>query len=1030
MKVLRAAGAVALAFVTLVCPSARGADAAEPRRAAHTTTGIPPSGQIPNFRLTDHLGLTRELYYESSAKAIVLVFTQAGHPRALQTAGALRNLRARYSAADVVIWQIDSNLGAGRPLIAAEQTLYNNATPVLLDDAQLVSTEFGATHPLETFVIGPAPTWRLAYRGPLDNGAGLASASVHYAAEALDALLAGRTPPRDHVDYPGDAPLLDLPAPPAIDYATNVAPIIARRCIECHSAGNIAPHVYSRYEDLQPRAASIRSTLLAKRMSPWHADPKYGVFSNSAALSAVEAAILHAWAKAGAPRGGGNDPLPAAVGTAAPAWPLGTPDLIVTIPRQDLPATGIVEYRYVTVPIGVTADRWLRAAVVKPGNTRVVHHALVFEGTLLDVLANAGGLGGFFAGYVPGMQQGPFPEDTGKRVRAGGQVTFQMHYTTTGQPETDQTQLGLYFSSAPPPRELLTRAASNTNIVIPPGARAYEREASFVPSTTQDVLLYELNPHMHYRGKRVKFEAVYPDGTTETLLNVPQYDFHWQSQYRFAQPKRLPARTAIRVSGAFDNSADNFANPDPTATVRFGEQTNDEMFIGYANYAALSDSAPVAAPVFARSATARARVGEAFRFQARASNSPTSYRAEGLPPGFTLQQGTGEILGTPQAPGRFTPVVLATNSAGTAAMRLDLAITHSAAPLVLQHPRSLRLRTGGSAELQAEFSGPTPMTFQWRRNGIDLQTTTEPRLTLANVTSAAAGEYTCVGTNAAGSVTTAPAFVSVDFTAVVNLSARARVGTGANVVIPGFTVGGDQPKTLLIRAAGPALTNFGVGGALANPNLSIFDARGEKIVVNDNWGDVPDATALRAAGDARNAFALAEGSRDAAVLVTLPPGSYTVPVSSAATGAAAQGVAIVEVYEADGSPATLVNLSCRAPVGTGTDVLIAGFVVEGNQPRRLLIRAVGPTLTALGVAGALNDPRLDIIRQDTGASVATNDNWDAALAATFTAKGAFALNPGSRDAALIVTLEPGSYTAQVTGVGGATGVAIVEVYDL
>ncbi len=169
-------------------------------------------------------------------------------------------------------------------------------------------------------------------------------------------------------------------------------------------------------------------------------------------------------------------------------------------------------YTYLTVPVPVTAERWLRAAVVRPGNAAVVHHALVFEGTLLDVLANAGGLGGYFAGYVPGMEPAFYPDDTGKRVRAGSSVTFQMHYTTTGKAESDQTQLGLYFAAAPPARELLTRSAFTTNIDVPAGAPEYEREATYTPSATRDVMLYELSPHMHYRGKRFKYEALYPGG--------------------------------------------------------------------------------------------------------------------------------------------------------------------------------------------------------------------------------------------------------------------------------------------------------------------------------------------------------------------------------------------------------------------------------------------------------------------------------------------------------------------------------------
>ncbi len=999
---------------------------------------IAPGALVPNFRLTDHRGATHELFYESTAKAIVLVFTSTDHPRAAQTAAALRALRTRFTASDVVIWQVDPSAGASRARIAAEQILFNNDTPVLLDDAQLVATELGASRQLEAFVITAPPFATLVYRGPLDNAdpRSLSTPTENYVADAVVAARAGRAPAKPRVDLSAAASLLELPPAPAISYTTDVAPIVVRRCVSCHSTGNIAPHVYAKFDDLSSRASSIRAAMLVQRMAPWHADAQFGVFSNQVALTPVERAILHGWARAGAPRGTGADPLATTPPPAGGDWPLGPPDLIVTIPQQSLPATGSIDYRYVTVPVPVTSDRWLRSAVVRPSNRRVVHHALVFEGTLLDVLLSGGGLGGYFAGYVPGLDQTFFPTDTGKLMRQGSQVTLQMHYTASGQAETDATQIGFYFSATVPARELLTKAASTTTFTIPPGAKDYEREATFTPSASRDVMLYELNPHMHYRGKRFKFEAVYPGGTSEVLVNVPNYDFGWQTSYRFAQPKRLPAGTTIRVTGAFDNSAQNLANPDPRATVRFGEQTSDEMFIGYINYTELPARAPAPPPAFTENLSARARVGEAFSLTARATNAPTSYRTTPLPPGLRLDAVTGLISGTPTAPGRHALVVTAENASGSAATQLDLSILPPpGAPVFTQQPRSVRTRIGQSATLTAAVAATPGATYTWFFRGGEFCNTDAPVLTLNDITAAYAGDYFCVASNAAGSATSATATLTLEFSGLVNLSARASVGTGANVVIPGITVRGTAPKTLLIRAVGPALAAapFNVGGTLANPVVNVFTASGEKILVNDNWSEVPDVSALRFAFATQGAFALPEGSRDAAMLVTLPPGSYTVQVAGAGTGAAAQGVAIVEVYEADAGSSTLVNLSCRARVGTGGDILIAGFAIAGTESKRVLIRAVGPTLSTLGVTGTLADPRLELLRQGAPAAtatVATNDNWDAALAPTFSSVGAFALTPGSRDAALVVTLAPGSYTALVSGVGNTTGIALVEVYEL
>ncbi len=1003
--------------------------------AAETPGGPGPGDLVPNFRLTDHRGATRELHYESTVRAVVLVFTGTGSARALQNAASLRALRARYPANEVVIWQIDSSAAVTAAALAAEQALFNNDLPVLRDEGQLVASELGVTRQTEAFVLSPGPGTVIHYRGPLDNGdpTSLSPSAENHVMAALDAVLAGRAPARGRIAMPAAAPRIDLPTPPSISYALDVAPIVQRRCIACHSPGNIAPHSYTRFEDLASRANSIRASLLTRRMAPWHADAEYGAWSNDVALTPLESATLHAWAKAGAPRGAGTDPIAAATTAAATTWPLGTPDLILTIPRQSIPATGKVDYVYVTLAVPIDRERWLRAAVVRPGNPKVVHHSLVFEGTLFDVLAAAGGQGGFFAGYVPGLAQTWYPPGTGKRLRKDAALTLQMHYTPTGAPETDETQIGLYFTDTAPARELQTRSAYSpiipiNTISIPARAREYLREASFTPSSARDVMLYELSPHMHYRGKWFRYEAQYPDGTSETLLNVPQYDFNWQSGYRFSEPKRLPAGTVIRARGSFDNSAQNPFNPNPNVIVRGGDQTDDEMFIGYINYAELGEKAPARAPSFSANLAARARVGEVFRLPVAAATA-TTLSAAGLPEGLSL---TGDVItGTPKSAGRSSVRLTAANAVGSAASILDLTVAPaSGAPEFTSHPRSVRARLGSTVTFTAAVNSGPGTVYTWYVRGGEFCNTEGPALTLTNLTAAHAGDWVCVASNPAGSSRSEAASLSLEFSGLVNLSARASVGTGANVVIPGITVRGTKPKTLLIRAAGPALAAFGVGGTLANPVLGVFDATGDRVLANDNWSEVPNLAELRAATSTQGAFTLPEGSRDAAILVTLPPGGYTVQVAGAGTGAAAQGVAIVEIYEADANPSTLVNLSCRANVGVDDNILIAGFTISGSSPKRVLIRGVGPTLGALGVTGVLADPRLEVINQTTGATAAANDNWTGELASVFSSVGAFALNPGSTDAAVVATLPPGSYTAKVSGANRGTGVAIVEVYEL
>ncbi|RKX31488.1 MAG: hypothetical protein DRP71_13360 [Verrucomicrobia bacterium] len=265
-----------------------------------------------------------------------------------------------------------------------------------------------------------------------------------------------------------------------------------------------------------------------------------------------------------------------------------------------------------------------------------------------------------------------------------------------------------------------------------------------------------------------------------------------------------------------------------------------------------------------------------------------------------------------------------------------------------------------------------------------------------------------------------------------NISARAQVGTGANVLIPGFVIEGDVPKTVLVRAIGPKLGDFGVGGFLVDPIVQVFNAANEVIATNDNWGSAANLAEMLSAFADTGAFGLSDGSKDASALITLEPGPYTVKVSGVG---GTIGVSLVEVYDADGNAegSRLVNISGRAQVGTGADVLIPGFVVDGDETKQYLIRAVGPTLGGLGVAGVLENPTLTVFQGTT--EIITNDDWqDAAnlaeLVTVSSQVGAFALDDGSADAAVLITLDSGAYTIKVSGVGDTTGVALVEIYEV
>jgi hypothetical protein len=540
-----------------------------------------------DFRLIDHTGQSRELYYQATDTAIVLVFMDTRCAEFAQLAASIKSLRDQFQPGGVTFWMIDSGAGASRSnLVSAAQTQAVDL-PILHDAAQIVARAFHASVVPEAVAISTLD-WTVFYRGALQDSAGNISTAQNYLAGALGSFLANATVSPSRTLAKGCT--LDLVSKPNISYSADIAPLLLDKCVRCHNPGNIAPWSMVNYSSIQTNSLAIKDRVLTGKMPPWHADPNYGVFANDISLKPEQAAALIQWIEDGAPRGDGPDPVAASQPppTNYPyAWPasLGQPDFIVNVPAYNVPATGEVAYKYPQVSVTLPSNVWLRAAVILPGNTEVVHHSLAFLGTQFDVFLSGAGLNGFFAGYVPGYDAVAYPPTTGKYLAKNTTLTFQMHYTTTGTARTDRTKLGLYYASGPPQLSLQTHAAATLDISIQPGDSNYTREASATPSASKDVWLYELSPHMHYRGSWFKFEALYPAGTSEILLSVPHYEFHWQSLYRLAQPKRLPAGTVIRCTGGFDNSAQNPDNPNPGASVSFGEQTDDEMFIGYFNFA-------------------------------------------------------------------------------------------------------------------------------------------------------------------------------------------------------------------------------------------------------------------------------------------------------------------------------------------------------------------------------------------------------------------------------------------------------------
>ncbi len=363
------------------------------------------------------------------------------------------------------------------------------------------------------------------------------------------------------------------------------------------------------YKDARPWAKAIKEAVLLRQMPPWFADPAHGTFSNDRRLSQQEIDTLVAWADTGAKEGDLRDaPSPK---TFAEGWAMGKPDQVIQMPNAyDVPASGTVEYTYIVVPTGFTEDKWVQQVEVRPGNKSVVHHIVMLirpPGVKYMPDAQPGvpyvppktpekhrpdtGDGGFqmtgavemVGVYVPGGVPYELKPGQARLIPKGSDLIFQMHYTTNGKAAADQSRIGFIFAKEPPKERVVNTFVGNLNFHIPPQApdfAVHARVTMYAPAT-----VLSLFPHMHVRGKSFEYRVTYPTGETETLLDVPKYDFNWQLSYYLKEPKVLPKGTVIECIAHYDNSPNNKFNPDPTKDVYWGDQTWEEMLAGFVDFA-------------------------------------------------------------------------------------------------------------------------------------------------------------------------------------------------------------------------------------------------------------------------------------------------------------------------------------------------------------------------------------------------------------------------------------------------------------
>ncbi|PCH63029.1 MAG: hypothetical protein COC19_01880 [SAR86 cluster bacterium] len=537
------------------------------------------SERVGDFSLLDQHGVFHQMSWYDDHKLIALL-VQANDSAATQKAlPQFKALQARYDELGVEFMMINPMGKTNRAAVAQQLLDWNVHFPVLMDDAKVISQSLGINTTGEVLLFDPG-SFTVEYRGPVSN-----------AATAIEEVLAGQVVSAAIV---ASSTAIDVSYPTAqqhqrdgVSYEKDVAPILAQNCASCHREGGIAPFALDSHAMAQGWSPMIREVLMTKRMPPGQLDSHVGEFINDMLITDAEVQLIIHWADAGAPKDGTVDPL-AQLSWPKTKWAFGEPDYIIKLPEQSVPPTGVLDYRQVSVPIDIPADRWVRGSQYIAGDRTVLHHTL---NSLVEpgVSRRRGFLGGGnpdqanISAYIPGATPRLEPENTGGLLKAGSTLNLQLHYTTNGKETLDRSEIGLWFypEGVVPENRMSGQCACifpQTWTNITPNDPAFEQTQTI--TIPRDAYIHSLLSHMHFRGKSMRFFADYPDGSREELINIAKYNYNWQLSYTYKEPKFVPAGTTVTAVGVFDNSAQNPANPDPSRSVPWGQQSWDEMFFG------------------------------------------------------------------------------------------------------------------------------------------------------------------------------------------------------------------------------------------------------------------------------------------------------------------------------------------------------------------------------------------------------------------------------------------------------------------
>ena len=547
--------------------------------------------RVSNFTLKDFRGKKHALKTAGGDKGTVIYFMGTECPLAKLYGPRMQRISEEFAADGIVVLGINSNVQDSITELDFYSRRHGVKFPLLKDVGNKVADAFGATRTPEVFLLDDSGTVR--YHGRIDAqytfgaGIGLASPTVKRRdlVEAVQQLLAGSiiSVPSTQIKGCLIGKIRKAKEDSEVTYSNQISRLIQKRCLKCHREGQIAPFTLSDYDEVAGWGEMIGEVVEQQRMPPWHASPEHGHFSNDESLSSEEKQLIADWVASGCPEGDRSQ-LPEAV-VFDDEWFLKNPDKIVYIADDpvDVKAEGVDPYRYFSIDPGFTEDKWISMIECRPGNKAVVHHIIAF-------VAPPGGrrrgldrdVQGFnhLAGLAPGTRPLVMPTGWARRIPAGSRIVFQMHYTPNGSPQKDRSSVALKFIDAEDvTHEVGTTSAGQHLFLIPPGEANHKVVANRI--FARDGIMIGLLPHMHMRGKSFKYELIYPDGTTEVLLEVPKYDFNWQTNYILQEKKMIPAGSRLRCTAIFDNSINNLANPDPTKAVRWGDQTWEEMMIGY-----------------------------------------------------------------------------------------------------------------------------------------------------------------------------------------------------------------------------------------------------------------------------------------------------------------------------------------------------------------------------------------------------------------------------------------------------------------